>query len=111
VPTATAAEVGQSPTILTAAIPVATTAIAAAVVAQLCSYSTTVVGCHEATTTVSHQQLSMLQLWEDGALCLRMPPAQAKQLTVSSSTRGQSTEGPMEGSCTMDWPQQLHHRG
>jgi hypothetical protein len=42
----------------------------------------------------------MLQLREDGPLCYRMPPAQAKQLTVSSGTRGQLVDGPSEGSCT-----------
>jgi hypothetical protein len=41
----------------------------------------------------------------------RMPPAQAKQLTVGSGTCGQSTEGPSEGSCTSDGPCQLHHCG
>jgi hypothetical protein len=44
----------------------------------------------------------MLQLWEDGPLRSRMPPAQAKQLTAGSGTCGQSVEGPSEGSCTMD---------
>jgi hypothetical protein len=29
-----------------------------------------------------------------------MSPAQAKQLTTGSGTRGQSAEGPSEGSCT-----------
>jgi hypothetical protein len=43
----------------------------------------------------------MLQLREDGPLCSRMLPAQAKQLTVSSGTRGQSVEGLSKGSCTM----------
>jgi hypothetical protein len=51
--TATAAELGQSPTIPTAAIPAGT---AAAV--QLCSYPTAAVGCHQATTVASRQQLS-----------------------------------------------------
>jgi hypothetical protein len=36
---------------------------------------------HQASTAISRQQLSMLQLWEDGPLCSRMPPTQAKQLT------------------------------
>jgi hypothetical protein len=65
------------------------------------SSSSTIAGCHQAVIAVSHQQLSMLQLWEDGPLCSRMPSAQAKQLAVSSSTRGQSVEGPSEVSCTM----------
>jgi hypothetical protein len=50
---------GPSPTIPTAAITAATTA---AGTAQPCPYSTTAVGCHQATTAVSQQQLSMLQL-------------------------------------------------
>jgi hypothetical protein len=50
-------------------------------------------------------------IWEDGALCSIVPPTQAKQLTVSSGNRGQSTEGPSEGSCATDWPCQLHHHG
>jgi hypothetical protein len=37
-----------------------------------------------------------------------MPPAQAKQLTAIFGTRGQSAEGPIEGSYTTDWPPQLH---
>jgi hypothetical protein len=64
-------------------------------------------GCHSNFC----QQISMLQLWEDGPLCSRMPPAKAKQLTVSSGTRGQPIEGPSKGSCTMDWSCQLHHHG
>jgi hypothetical protein len=48
-PTATATELGQSPTIPTVAIP---TAIA---VVQPCSYPTTVVGCHQATIVASRQ--------------------------------------------------------
>jgi hypothetical protein len=44
-------------------------------------------------------------------LCLRMPPAQAKQLAVSSGTRGQSADGPSKGSCTTDGSCQLHHPG
>jgi hypothetical protein len=47
----------------------------------------------------------------DGPLCLRIPPAQAKQLTTSSGTRGQSVEGASEGSCATGRPCQLHHRG
>jgi hypothetical protein len=39
----------------------------------------------------------MLQLREDGPLCLRMPPAQANQLAVSSGTCGQSAEGHQKG--------------
>jgi hypothetical protein len=39
----------------------------------------------------------MLQLWEDVPLCSRMPPAQAKQLTVSSGTHGQPAEGHQKG--------------
>jgi hypothetical protein len=46
-----------------------------------------------------------------GSLCSRMPPAQAKQLTMSFVTRGQSAEGPSEGSYTMDGLRQLHHHG
>jgi hypothetical protein len=46
-----------------------------------------------------------------GPLCSRMPPAQAKQLTMSFVTRGQSAEGPSEGSYTTDGLRQLHHRG
>jgi hypothetical protein len=45
VSTTTAAELGQSPTIPTAAIPVEIAAIAVAIV-QPCSYSTTTAGCH-----------------------------------------------------------------
>jgi hypothetical protein len=51
-----------------------------------------------------HQQLSMLQLLEDGPLCSRMPPAKAKQLAMSSGTRDQLVEGPSERSYTTDWP-------
>jgi hypothetical protein len=40
-----------------------------------------------------------------------VPPAQEKQLTVSSDTRGQSAEGTSEGSCATDWPRQLYHHG
>jgi hypothetical protein len=114
VPTTTAAELGQSPTIPTVAIPAvtATTAAAAAAVAvQPCSYSTTTVGYHQVTTVVSRWQHSMLRLWEDGALCSRMLPAQAKQLTASSGTHSQSAEGPTEGSYNTDWLHQLHHHG
>jgi hypothetical protein len=71
------------------AIPTATAAAAAIAAIQPCPYSTTAIGCHQATTTVSCQQLSMLQLQEDGPLCSRMPLAQAKQLAVSSGTCGQ----------------------
>jgi hypothetical protein len=78
---------------------------------QPCSYSNAIIGCHQATIAVSCQQLSILQLREDGALCSTMPSAQAKQLTASSGTYGQLAEGPSEGSCTTDWPRQLHHRG
>jgi hypothetical protein len=39
----------------------------------------------------------MLQLREDGPLHSRMPPAQAKQLTTSSGTCGQSAEGYQKG--------------
>jgi hypothetical protein len=53
----------------------------------------------------------MLQLREDGSLCLRMSPAQAKQLTASSGTHGQPVEGPSEGSYTPDGPRQLHQPG
>jgi hypothetical protein len=59
----------------------------------------------------SHQQLSLLQLWEDGALCSWMPPAQAKQLTTSFNARGQLGKERTEGSCTTNWPRQLHYRG
>jgi hypothetical protein len=108
--TTTTVELGQSPTIPPAAI-LAATAIAATTAVQPYPYSTAAAGCHQATTTVSSQQLSMLQLWEDGPLCSRMPPAQAKQLAVSSGTCGQSAEGPSEGSYTMGGSRQLHHRG
>jgi hypothetical protein len=67
--------------------------------------------CHQATTVVSCQQFSMLQLWEDGSLRSGMPLAQAEQLAVSFGTRGKSTEGSLEGSCTTSGPRQLHHRG
>jgi hypothetical protein len=40
-----------------------------------------------------------------------MPPAKAKQLTMSFSTCGQLAEGPSEGSYSADLPLQLHHRG
>jgi hypothetical protein len=69
------AELGPSPTIPTAAIPAATATAAAGAAVQLCPYQNTAAGCHQATTAVSHQHLSMLQLWEDGPLCSRMPPA------------------------------------
>jgi hypothetical protein len=91
---ASATELGQSLTIPTEAIP--------AVAIQLCSYPTIAAGYHQATTVVSREQLSMLQLREDGALCSRMAPAEAKQLTASFGTCGQSVEGPIEGSCTTD---------
>jgi hypothetical protein len=58
-----------------------------------------------------HRDDSMLQLREDGLLRLGMSPTQAEQLTASSDTRGKSTEGPSEGSCTTGGPRQLHHRG
>jgi hypothetical protein len=38
-------------------------------------YSTTAASYHQATIVVSRQQLSMLQLWEDGPLSSRMLPA------------------------------------
>jgi hypothetical protein len=91
---------------ISAATTVATTAII-----QPCFYSTVIAECHQASTTIPRQQLSMLQLREDWPLCSRMPPTQAKQLTVSSGTRGKSAEGPSEGSYTTDGPRQLHHRG
>jgi hypothetical protein len=55
-PTATAVELGQSPTIPTAAI-LATTATVAATTTtvQLCSYPTTAAGCHQAATASSRQ--------------------------------------------------------
>jgi ABC-type arginine transport system permease subunit len=65
VSTTTTAELGQSPTIPTAAIPAAIV-IAATAVVQPYPYYIATAGCHLATTTVSHQQLSMLQLREDG---------------------------------------------
>jgi hypothetical protein len=108
--TTTVAEFRPSPTILTAAIPAAT-AVAVAAAVQPCPYSTAVVGYHQATTIVSRQQLSMLQPQIDGPLCSRILPAQAKQLAAGSSTCGQSTKGPSEGSCTTDGPFQLHHCG
>jgi hypothetical protein len=55
--------------------------------------------------------LSMPQMREDGPLCSRMLPTKEKQLIVSSNTRGQLAKGPSEGSCTTDWPCQLHHCG
>jgi hypothetical protein len=55
------------------------------------------------------QQLSMLQLRENGPLCSRIPFAQAKQLAASSGTSGQSVGGPSEGSCTSGNSHQLHH--
>jgi hypothetical protein len=101
------AELEPSPTIPTVAIP----ASAAKATIQPCPYSTAKAGCHQATIAVSRQQLSMLQLREDGPLCSRMPPVRAKQLTASSSIHGQSPEGPSEGSCTTDGSCQLHHHG
>jgi hypothetical protein len=106
--TSTAAVLGQPPIIPVAAV-LAATIVAAAV--QPFSYPTATANYSQATTASSHPQLSMLQLREVGTLHPRVPHAQAKQLTTSSSTRGQSTEGPTEGSWTMDWPHQLHHRG
>jgi hypothetical protein len=70
-------------------------------------YSTTAASCHQANISVSYQQLSMLQLWEDGSLCSGMSLAQAKQLTTSLSTCGQSVEGPSKGSYTTSGPHQL----
>jgi hypothetical protein len=102
---------GPSPTISTATIPAVTTAAVATVAVQPCPYPTTTIGCHQATTAVSRQQLSMLQLWEDGSLRSGMPPAQAKQLVVSFDTHGKSAEGPSEGSYNMGEPRQLHHCG
>jgi hypothetical protein len=108
--TTTTVELGQSPTIPTGAISAAVDATAAETV-QPCFYSTTAVGYHQATTAIARQQLSMLQLQEHGPLCSRMPSAKAKQLTTSSGTRGQPTEGPSKGSCTIDGLHQLHHCG
>jgi hypothetical protein len=65
--TTTAAKLGPLPTIPTTVIPAATAVV------QPCPYSTAAAGCHQATTAVFCQQLSMLQLREDGPLCLRMP--------------------------------------
>jgi hypothetical protein len=87
--TTIAAELGQSLTIPTVAILAATAATTVAATTQPCSYPI--------TTAISCQQLSMLQLWEDVPLCSRMPPAQAKQLTVSSGTHGQPAEGHQKG--------------
>jgi hypothetical protein len=101
---------GQLHRFPTTAISIATAATIAAMV-QPCSHPTATVGCHQATTAISHQQLSMLQLWEDGPLCSIMQPTQAKQLSVSSRARGQPAEGPSEGSCKMDSLRQLHHHG
>jgi hypothetical protein len=53
----TAIELGQSPTIPTAVIPVATVIVVAAAV-QLCSHSIATAGYHQATVVVSRQQLS-----------------------------------------------------
>jgi hypothetical protein len=101
------AELGQSPTIPTATI---SAAIAAATV-QPCFYPTAIAGYHQAATTISHQQPSMLQLGEDESLCSRMPPAKAKKPIVSAGTHGQPADGPIEGFYTTDWPHQLHHPG
>jgi hypothetical protein len=109
--TTTTAELGPSPTIPTAAIQAATITAAATAAVQPCPYTTAAAGYHQATTTVSRQQLSMLQLREDEPLCSRMLSAQAKQLVVSSGTHGQSAEGPSEGSYTTGGSRQLHHRG
>jgi hypothetical protein len=38
-------------------------------VVQPGSYSTAAAGYHQAPTTASHQQFSMLLLWEGGSLC------------------------------------------
>jgi hypothetical protein len=84
-------------TIPTAVIPTATAAVAATTSAQPCIYTAATAGYHQATTAFSCQQLFMLQLQEDGSLCSRMSSAQAKQFATSSSTRGQSVEGPSEG--------------
>jgi hypothetical protein len=88
--TTIAANLGPWPTIPTAIIPASTTAAV-----QPCPYPIAAASCHQATTIVSHQQLSMLQQWED----------------ASSGTRGKPTEGPSEGSCTMGGLHQLHHHG
>jgi hypothetical protein len=72
--TTTVVELGPSPTIPTMTIPTATVAAAAKAAVQPCPYSTIAAGCHQATTIVSRQQLSMLQLQEDGPLCSRMLP-------------------------------------
>jgi hypothetical protein len=93
------------------AIPTSTTTAVATVVVQLCPYSTAAAAYHQATTAVSRQQFSMLQLREERQLRSRMSHAQAKQLTASSGTCGKSAEGPSEGSCTTGGPRQLHHRG
>jgi hypothetical protein len=63
-------------------------ATAATAGVQPCPYSTATAGYHQATTVVSRQQLSMLQLREDGPLRSRMMPAQAKQLAAGSGTHG-----------------------
>jgi hypothetical protein len=80
----------------------AVAATTTATTVQLCSYSTAVAACSQATTAGFHLQLSVLQLCKGGTLHSRVPHAQAKQLTMSSGTHGQSTKGPTEGSCTMD---------
>jgi hypothetical protein len=74
-PTTTATELGQSSTILTTAILATTAATPPTVAVQPCSDTTTATSYHQATTTVSCQQLSMHQLQEDATHCSRMPLA------------------------------------
>jgi hypothetical protein len=64
-PTATAAELGQLPTVPTTAILAATVAMAVATI-QPCSYPTTTSGCSQATTAGSQPPLFVLQLWKVG---------------------------------------------
>jgi hypothetical protein len=85
--------------------------VVAAVAVQLCSFPTVVIGISEATIADSNHQLSMIQLQKDQPLCPRLSPGEAGQLTMSSSTCGQSTEGPIEGHSTTVWPHQLYHHG
>jgi hypothetical protein len=74
-----------------------------------CSYSPAAIVYSQATTVGFHPRLSVLQLWKGGTLHPCVPHAQAKQLTMSSSSHGQSTEAPTDMSYTTDWPRQLHH--
>jgi hypothetical protein len=74
-------------------------------------YSAAAAGGRPATTLVYTCRILVLQLREGPTLRQRLPPGQARQLTVSSGTHGEQAEGPSERPSTAVWPRQLHHHG